>query len=157
MLLMRAKDLYVNSKTTVDNMAKEKEKKFNMEDIPGVGPKLADKLIELNITDPMAIAVSSPGELATILEIGKATAGKIINGARQMLKMGFTSADLVWKQRQAMAEFAQKNGTLQGYTGYQPTMRDMWSAVEGIQIGAEIDDMIYIGGDPSKPSSYREK
>ncbi|MBL7170115.1 MAG: DNA repair and recombination protein RadA [Candidatus Aenigmarchaeota archaeon] len=84
-------------------MAKEKEK-FNLEDIPGVGPKLADKLTELGFTDPMTIAVSSPGELAGILEIGKATAGKIINGARQMLKMGFISADKVWEQRQAMAK-----------------------------------------------------
>jgi len=88
----------------VDDMVKEK--KFNLEDIPGVGPKLADKLTELGFTDPMSIAVSSPGELASILEIGKATAGKIINGTRQMLKMGFTSADLVWKQRQAMTKIS---------------------------------------------------
>ena len=62
-----------------------------------------------------------------------------------------------FKQRQAMAEYAQKNGTLQGYTGYQPTMRDMWSAVSGIQIGTEQEGMIYIGGDPSKQSSWKEK
>ncbi|MBD3156097.1 MAG: DNA repair and recombination protein RadA [Candidatus Aenigmarchaeota archaeon] len=78
--------------------------KFDLEDIPGVGPKLSDKLAEMGLTDPMAIAVSSPGELSSLLEIGEATAGKIINGARQMLEMGFTSADQVWKQRQAMAK-----------------------------------------------------
>ena len=80
------------------------EKKFNLEDIPGVGPKLAEKLTELGFTDPMSIAVSSPGELASILEIGQATATKIINNTRHMLKMGFTSADEVWKQRQKMAK-----------------------------------------------------
>lgn len=80
--------------------------KFNMEDIPGVGPKLAEKLTELGFTDPMSIAVASPGELASILEIGKATAGKIINNVRQMLEMGYTSADKVWKQRQKIGRIS---------------------------------------------------
>jgi len=80
------------------------KKKFNFEDIPGVGPKLADKLVEMGFTDPMSIAVASPGELASILEIGQATAGKIINNIRQMLKMGYTSADRVWEQRKKVGK-----------------------------------------------------
>ncbi len=91
--------------------------KFNLEDIPGVGPKLAEKLTELGFTDPMTIAVSSPGELASILEIGHATAGKIINGARQMLKMGFTPADQVWKQREAMAKITTSSKSLDALLG----------------------------------------
>ncbi len=83
-----------------------KKKKFNLEDIPGVGPKLADKLTETGFTDPMSIAVASPGELARILEIGKATAGKIINNVRQMLKMGYTSADKVWEQRKKIGKIS---------------------------------------------------
>lgn len=83
-----------------------KKKKFNLEDIPGVGPKLADKLTELGFTDPMSIAVASPGELARILEIGQATAGKIINNVRQMLKMGYTSADKVWEQRKKVGKIS---------------------------------------------------
>jgi len=81
-----------------------KKKKFNLEDIPGVGPKLTDKLTEMGFTDPMSIAVASPGELARILEIGQATAGKIINNVRQMLKMGYTSADKVWEQRKKIGK-----------------------------------------------------
>ena len=69
----------------------------------------------------------------------------------------YTTMMTAFRQRQAMAEYAQKNGTLQGYKGYQPTMRDMWSAVSGIQIGTEQEGMIYIGGDPSKQSSWKEK
>ena len=80
------------------------EKKINLEDIPGVGPKLAEKLREVGLTEPMAIAVSSPGELASILEIGQATAGKIINNVRQMLKMGYTTADRVWEQRKKVGK-----------------------------------------------------
>ncbi len=83
-----------------------KKKDFNLEDIPGVGPKLADKLTELGFTDPMSIAVASPGELARILEIGQATAGKIINNVRQMLKMGYTSADKVWEQRKKIGKIS---------------------------------------------------
>lgn len=76
------------------------KKKVEIKDISGVGPKLAEKLEEAGFTDPMSIAVSSPGELASILEIGSASAVKIINNARQMLEMGFTSADKVWQQQQ---------------------------------------------------------
>ncbi len=76
------------------------KKKIKLEDIPGIGPKLAEKLEESGFTDPMNIAVSSPGELAAILEIGSASAIKIINSARQILEMGFVSADKVWEQQQ---------------------------------------------------------
>jgi len=81
-----------------------KEKKIKLEDISGVGPKLADKLTEMGFTDPMSIAVASPGELASILEIGEATATKIINNTREMLEIGFTTADKVWEQRQKIGK-----------------------------------------------------
>ena len=81
-----------------------KEKKIKLEDISGIGPKLAEKLAELGFTDPMSIAVASPGELASILEIGEATATKIINNTREMLEIGFTPADKVWEQRQKIGK-----------------------------------------------------
>lgn len=93
------------------------ERKIKIDDIPGVGPKLGEKLTELGFTDPMSVAVSSAGELARILEIGEGTAGKIINGARQMLKMGFVSADKVWKQRQAMSKITTGSKTLDELLG----------------------------------------
>ncbi len=77
-----------------------KGNKIELEDIPGVGPKIAEKLKEIGFSDPMSIAVASPGELASILEIGEATATKIINKTRDMLEIGFTTADKVWEQRQ---------------------------------------------------------
>jgi DNA repair protein RadA len=40
------------------------EKEIRLEDIPGIGPKTAEKLREVGFTDPMAIAVISPSELA---------------------------------------------------------------------------------------------
>jgi len=93
------------------------KKQFNLEDIPGVGPKLADKLNELGFTDPMSIAVASPGELARILEIGQATAGKIINNVRQMLKMGYTPADKVWEQRKKIGKISTGSKALDDLLG----------------------------------------
>ena len=81
-----------------------KDNKIKLEDIPGVGTKIAEKLRELGFSDPMSIAVASPGELASILEIGEATATKIINKTRDMLEIGFTSADKVWEQRQKIGK-----------------------------------------------------
>ena len=94
-----------------------KKEKFNLEDIPGVGPKLADKLTELGFTDPMSIAVASPGELASILEIGQATAGKIINNVRQILKMGYTPADKVWEQRKRVGKVSTGSKSLDDLLG----------------------------------------
>jgi DNA repair protein RadA len=79
------------------------KKKYELEDISGIGPKMAEKLREVGLTDPMSIAVSSPGELASILEISEATAMKIITNAREMLEMGFVSADKILEQQQKAA------------------------------------------------------
>jgi DNA repair protein RadA len=93
------------------------EQKTELEDIPGVGPKLAEKLAEVGLSDPMAIATSSPGELASILEIGQATATKIINNAREKMKMGFTSADEIWKQRQKLSKLSTGSKVLDDLLG----------------------------------------
>jgi len=93
------------------------KKKFNLEDIPGVGPKLADKLTELGFTDPMSIAVASAGELASILEIGQATAAKIINNVREMLEMSYTSADKFWEQRKKIGKISTGSKALDDLLG----------------------------------------
>jgi DNA repair protein RadA len=73
--------------------------KIELEDIPGVGKKIAEKLAEVGFTDLMAIAVSSPSELATIAEIGEGQARKIITSVREMLDIGFESADKILKRK----------------------------------------------------------
>ncbi len=94
-----------------------KGNKITLEDIPGVGPKIAEKLKELGFSDPMSIAVASPGELASILEIGEATATKIINKTRDMLEIGFTSADKVWEQRQKIIKITTGSKALNDLLG----------------------------------------
>ena len=93
------------------------KKKYELEDISGVGPKMAEKLREVGLNDPMAIAVSSPGELASILEIGEASAMKIITNARDLLEMGFVSADKVWEQQQKAARITTGSKALDDLLG----------------------------------------
>jgi DNA repair protein RadA len=81
-----------------------KKKKIDLKEIPGVGIKIAEKLTEVGFTDPMAIAVASPAELASIAEIGEGQARKIINAVRNMLSIGFESADKIMKRKQAASK-----------------------------------------------------
>ncbi len=71
------------------------QKTIMLEDIDGVGAKIAEKLREIGYTDPMTIAVTSPSELASIADIGEGQAQKIINSVRKMLDIGFETADKV--------------------------------------------------------------
>ena len=66
-------------KIAADEVKKSKRgrKKINLEDIPGVGKKIAEKLTEVGFTDLMAIAVASPAELALIAEVGEGQSRKI--------------------------------------------------------------------------------
>ncbi|MDD3494181.1 MAG: DNA repair and recombination protein RadA [Candidatus Thermoplasmatota archaeon] len=68
----------------------------DLEDLPGVGPTTAQKLRDAGFSDLMAIAVSSPSELAAVAEVGDSTAVKIINSARQMADVGgFERGDVI--------------------------------------------------------------
>lgn len=84
------------------------KKKIELQEIPGVGVKIAEKLTEVGFTDPMAIAVASPEELASIAEIGEGQARKIINAVRGMLNIGFESADKIRDRKLAAAKITTK-------------------------------------------------
>jgi len=74
-------------------------KKFKLEEIPGVGIKIAEKLREVGLSEPMSIAVCSPSELASIAEIGEGQSSKIINAVRQMLEIGFEPANKIFERK----------------------------------------------------------
>ena len=80
------------------------KKEITIEDLPGVGDKIAEKLREVGYADPMAIAVSSPSELAAIADIGDVQAAKIINAARQKLEIGYETADKILERRVSVAK-----------------------------------------------------
>ncbi len=79
-----------------------KEKITSVEDLPGVGPKIAEKLMEAGYTDLMVIATASPAELAAVAEIGEGVAAKIISAAREALDMGFETGLAVLEKRKSV-------------------------------------------------------
>ncbi|MHA1145540.1 MAG: DNA repair and recombination protein RadA [Candidatus Helarchaeota archaeon] len=84
---------------------KEEEVKYKLTDLTGVGPAIADKLTECGIESLEAIAVASPNQLAAQTAIGEATCSKIIQSAREKLKIGFITSAQLLEQRKAMDRF----------------------------------------------------
>ena len=79
----------------VEPAEKKNPEDLTMEDLPGIGPKGAQKLKEAGYSELISVAAASPGEISAACGISTATAEKIIQSARSMLDMGFkTAADL---------------------------------------------------------------
>ena len=76
--------------------------KKTLEDIPGVGPAIAEKLQEAGYSDIMAIAVASPADLAEKCEIGEKKAMDIIEGAKLCADIGGfeTGIDILERRKQ---------------------------------------------------------
>lgn len=102
-------------------VAVEKKKKdadeLTIEDLPGIGPKGAQKLREAGYVELMSIAAASAGEVAAACEIGEATAEKIIQGARQVLDMGFKTAEDVMERRQEVGRITTGSSSLDALLG----------------------------------------
>ncbi len=77
-----------------------KNDEVDLEDLPSVGPAVAEKLREAGFTSIEAVAVASPNELATTAELGESNAAKIISAARSMAKVGgFESGEAILERR----------------------------------------------------------
>jgi DNA repair protein RadA len=83
-----------------------KKKIIELEDLPGVGKVIAEKLRSIGYTDPMVIAVTSPSELASIAEIGEGQALKIIKSIRDILEIGYETADKVLEKRISISKIS---------------------------------------------------
>lgn len=88
-----------------------------VEELPGVGKKIAEKLKDAGYDDLMAIAAASPLELSNAAEIGDETAGKIIIAARGKMKMGFESASSWMKKRENIGRITTGSKTLDDLLG----------------------------------------
>ncbi len=78
---------------------------MELEELPGVGPAIAEKLREAGLNSLEAIAVESPAELVATAEIGEATAAKIINTAREAADIGgFETGDKILERRQGIGK-----------------------------------------------------
>jgi DNA repair protein RadA len=93
------------------------KKELQLEDIPGVGEKIGEKLRAIGYTDLMAIAVTAPGELASMAEIGEGQAAKIISAVRQMLEIGYETADTLLERRLNVAKITTASKNLDSLLG----------------------------------------
>ncbi|MBI2598488.1 MAG: hypothetical protein HYW50_04800, partial [Candidatus Diapherotrites archaeon] len=84
-------------------MGKEKEIK-TIQDLPGIGPQGAEKLITAGYKTLENIAVASASELIEAAGLGEVTAEKAIKAARDALEMGFETADILAKRRETIGK-----------------------------------------------------
>ena len=70
------------------------EPEMTIEDLPGVGPATAEKLLEAGFEELLAIAVMSPSELAEQAELGEGVSAKIISGAKNWQTLADSSVEL---------------------------------------------------------------
>lgn len=75
-------------------------------DLPGVGAATAEKLAEGGFDTVMAIAVATPGQLTDLTGVTETVARKMINAARDEMKMGFESGEAVLKKRERVIKIA---------------------------------------------------
>jgi DNA repair protein RadA len=84
---------------------KEEESIVDIEEIPSVGPAIAEKLREAGFSTLEAVAVASPAELSAVAEIGESTAAKIIAAARTMASIGgFERGETILERRQKVGK-----------------------------------------------------
>ncbi len=102
--------------------AKEKEIEegslnYNIEDLAGVGPAIAEKLSEAGYGTLETLAVASPNEVSSLTSIGEATMGKIIQAARDKLHIGFETAAELLERRKSMERFTTGSEQLDAMLG----------------------------------------
>jgi DNA repair protein RadA len=77
----------------------EPEKEPDLYDLPGVGAATAEKLKECGYDSVMSVAVASPGKLTDDAGVSESVARKMIQAARDSMKMGFISGEEVLARR----------------------------------------------------------
>ena len=78
-----------------------------LEDLPGVGPATADKLLDNGFESYQSIAVASPGEMSNTADIGESSASDIINAAREAADVGgFETGATVLERRQEIGKLS---------------------------------------------------
>ena len=84
----------------------EVTKEPTIQDLPGVGAATAEKLATAGYRDMMSMAVATIGELIESAGVSESVARKMINAARDSMKMGFESGIEVLKKRELVSKIS---------------------------------------------------
>lgn len=96
---------------------KMEERKFSVQDLPGVGAATAEKLEQAGYHDVLSVAVATLGELIEVAGVTESVARKMINAARDSMKMGFETGTDILKKRESVSKIttgSEKFDTLMG-------------------------------------------
>ena len=85
---------------------KVEQKQMSVQDLPGVGAATAEKLEQAGYRDLMSVAVATLGELVEAAGITEAVARKMINAARDSMKMGFETGMEVLQKRKNISKIS---------------------------------------------------
>ena len=77
-----------------------KMEKLILKDLPGVGAATAEKLESAGYRDLMSVAVATLGEIVETTGVSEAVARKMINAARDSMKMGFETGTEILRKRE---------------------------------------------------------
>jgi DNA repair protein RadA len=77
-----------------------------IQDLPGVGAATAEKLVLAGYKDLMSIAVATLGELCESAGVSEGVARKMVNAARDSMKMGFESGTEIMKKRELVTKIS---------------------------------------------------
>jgi DNA repair protein RadA len=106
--MARQKTVQIDEEYTEDTMVEKAPKVANeeptVEDLPGVGPATAEKLSAAGFATVLSVAVATPGQLTEASGMSEASCRKLIQAARDMMSMGFTTGDEILKKRQNVAK-----------------------------------------------------
>lgn len=94
-----------------------KMEKLTLHDLPGVGAATAEKLEQAGYRDLMAIAVANIGELVETAGVSEAVARKMINAARDSMKMGFETGLDVLKKRELVSKITTGSNSFDAMMG----------------------------------------
>ncbi|TFG05448.1 hypothetical protein EU538_11340 [Candidatus Thorarchaeota archaeon] len=87
-----AEDIVKAAKTLVPR--EEESLAIPMKELPGVGPKTKDALVDAGFSSVVQISESKPGEIAKAVDgVGRATAKKIVAAAQELVKSGQESVE----------------------------------------------------------------
>ncbi|WP_224270522.1 DNA repair and recombination protein RadA [Haloprofundus salinisoli] len=79
----------------------------DLENLPGVGPATADKLMEAGYRTYESIAVASPSDLGSKADIGESTANDVVLAARDAADIGgFETGSTVLERRQTIGKLS---------------------------------------------------